>query len=356
MSSNLRSKPVEGYVTDSAGNILRNSIIIVKQETPSGSKVIESTKSDDAGFYSTNPIPNGTYDIYESGIVVSRIIHRPDHNSIQCFKADVLNYKPSTVGDFTTLAEGQLLNSYRIFIQIETPSLDISRFGSSFPIYDFNILQSPDIAGSGDELLNMANFLSLDPSSRITTTRFDVEYYAPLTNASSNYKRIRWAGVPAIRFSSDSKLVIPLDYFSIVANYPKIIDPVGNDTYQPNSVIIQETGSGASISDSSNEIESLSQNTNVGDILRVSMSNGFWYGVISSIEPGSPNQIFLELWKSSRFPSEDIISQNVSKIMAFDGMFNGINDIDESVNERFKVVENISAQNNETELYNYNNA
>ena len=86
MSSNLRSKPIEGHVTDSAGNVLRNSQIIIKQATPSGSITMGSVQSDDDGYFQSKPLPNGLYDIYESGIVISRIVHTADRNSIQCFK------------------------------------------------------------------------------------------------------------------------------------------------------------------------------------------------------------------------------------------------------------------------------
>jgi len=362
MSSNLRAKPIEGYITDSAGNILRNAVIVIKQETPLGSKTIESTKSDDAGYFSSNPVPNGTYSIYESGIVVSRVIHRPDHNSIQAFKSDELNYKPTTVGTFTDLAADAKLNTYRIFLQIESTNIDVARFGSSFPIYEFDIGQSPNIAESGQELFHMSQFLELDPVSRITTTRFDIEYYSPITSASSAYKRIRWAGVPGIRFSKDSQLVVPLDYFSIVTNFPKLIDPVSDtDTYTDLAVNMTGTTAGADITGS--EMEAFSQSINNGDIIKVMTKEDTnpstpelpWYGIVTSVS-GDPI-ISLEEWKSSRFTStvNPADAPFVTRMMAFDGMFNGINDIDESVNERFTVVENISAQNNEQELYNYNN-
>jgi len=122
------------------------------------------------------------------------------------------------------------------------------------------------------------------------------------------------------------------------------------------------TVNGASMTDTSGEIEDFAQRVNVGDILRVIVDDGgedkSWYGIINNIDFSGPNSINMETWKSSRFTSSvdpDTIP-NVKRVMAFDGMFNGINDIEDSVNERFSVVENISAQNNSKELYNYNNS
>ena len=72
MASNIRAKSIEGYVTDSAGNIIRNSQIIIKQSTPSDSFNIDTVSSDDSGYFASRPIQSGTYEIYESGILVSR--------------------------------------------------------------------------------------------------------------------------------------------------------------------------------------------------------------------------------------------------------------------------------------------
>ena len=91
MPSNLRSKPIEGYVADSAGNVLRNSQILIKEAAPYGSNIRDSITSDDDGYFKSKPLPSGSYDIYESGIIVAKTIHNPDKVDIQCYKAHTDN-------------------------------------------------------------------------------------------------------------------------------------------------------------------------------------------------------------------------------------------------------------------------
>lgn len=361
MASNLRSKPIEGYVLDSAGNTLTNAQIIVKQQTPEGSLSVDTVKSDDSGYFITKPIPSGTYSIYESGIVVSKVIHLPDQSSIQSYKAAPENYNIDSIESFSTLVGNGELNKFRAYLQIEASEIDISQYGSTFPIYDFNITTNTNIGESGDELYHLAGFLKLSSDSRITTTRFDIEYYFPITATSSIYKRIRWAGVSSIRFTEDSKLVIPLDYFSIVLNSPRIIDPPDSD-YTDGEVLSTGTFEKMTLTYTS-DVNKLLPRLKDGDILTVltKETNGPgqpetpWYGIV--IDVGT-NTIELEKWQSSRFTSTvDPGTSGVfaARVSVYDGMFAGIFEINESANERFSVVENISAQNNGTELYNYNN-
>jgi hypothetical protein len=366
MISNLRSKPIEGHVTDSAGNILRNAQIIIKQQTPNGSYMVDIVQSDDAGYFISDPLPNGTYDIYESGIKISRIIHNTGMQGIQCFQAAIENYDTSIMKNFSDLITAKNLNLYKAFIQIEPSNIDNSKFGSIFPIYDKDISSPPDPHYT-NELWKIANFFNFSTHSRITISRFDVEYFSPLTQSSNSYKRIKWAGVPAIRFYSDSKLVLPLDYYSMVANNPKAISPA-DDTYlnsdkvsftlSSNILTIQDVGAYTNL-------ETLSVSLFAGDILKVRFVNRtvptdfkFWYGIVDVIG-GIKTTISLENWKGSRFVSSSGIDSGtyeVDKIFAFDGMFSNIIDISQEVNQLFNVVENNYAQNNENELYNYNNS
>ena len=359
MINNLRSKPIEGHVADSAGNILRNANIIIKQSTPNGAYVVDSTQSDDDGYFVSGPLSNGTYDIYESGTKISRIIHSPDSLKIQCFQANADNFDLSIMGDFNELATSLQLNKYYGFIQLESQLIDIYQYGNLFPIYDIDILSNRS-EDDFNELYALAYFYQFSSKSRITTTRFDIEYFAPLTIASNLYKRIRWAGVPAIKFYQDSRLVIPLDYYSIVMNNPKAMTPNGSPLGS-GSIAINADNDNAVIQELSGEnLLNLSYLIAVGDILRIKMTSDgtdirSFNGIITSISPGTVNKtIYLEKWKSSRFVS-DVIPNNayVRRIFAFDGMFSNIMSINEDINQRFTIVENISAQNNQSELYNY---
>jgi len=366
MSSNLRAKPIEGHVTDSAGNILRNAQIKIKQATPSGSYTVDTAYSDDSGFFTTKPIQDGLYDIYESGILITRTIHSSDKNSIQSFKAHSDNYNILTLGNFDDLATAETLNEYRAFLQIEAAEVDITQYGSSFPIYDVDITTNPNTSSGFDELWNLSDFYALSRDSRITTTRFDVEYYMPITSLSTNYQRIRWTGVPAIRYSPDSKLVLPLDYYSIMLNHPRIISPSDadfNDSGDPTYVGVTVAANKITLLNTAaySEYTDAMKASKVGDIMKVYIDAGslVWYGIVTNIDETSTDiySVTLEKWKSSRFDTTVVGTPSglyATRILVYDGMFRGILDINEEANERFSVVENIYAQGNEAELYNYN--
>jgi hypothetical protein len=354
MASNLRAKPIEGHVTDSSGNVLRNAQIIIKQSTPSGSHPVDSAQSDESGYFVTKPLKAGTYEIYESGAMISRTIHNPGPLSLQCFKADPDNYNPADLKVFQDLIDEKRINEFKVLLQIESEETDIIQHGSSFPIYDFDISADPDFAGLESELFNLASFFNLDSTSRITTTRFDIEYFSPLTGASSSYRRIRWCGVPGIRFKKDSKILVPLDYYSIVANHSKILAPATVDFYP--LITSEGTSEIMELESSQTSFVSLCSKVRPGDILKVYVGADPWYGIVLSYD-ANISLLTLQEWKSSRFTSNVDPSDNglVTRIVAYDGMFQSLADIDDDANERFTVVENVYAQGLASELYNYNN-
>jgi len=347
MSSNLRSKSIQGYVTDSAGNILRNASIVIKTSNPTtGSIVIDSVKSDDNGYFISNPIPNGTYDIYESGIRILRIDHSPDQLKIQCYKprTDGENYPKSVINDFTSLAGDMRLNEFKTFLQIEPDFVDVFQLGSSFPIYDMDITAFEDY---NDALGRMSKFFELSSISRITTTRFDVEYYSPLTSLNSQYKRIRFAGVPGIKYFDHSKLLVPIDYYSLVASLPKFnTNNVGGVYYtigtSPDTVSLDAP------SDDAVWLAILTK-LSIGDIIELKFTSSSWYGIVCKID----DVISLVKWGSSRFQSTTDLTQALLGITVYDGIFQSINLVDETNNERFSVVENVYAQDLGSELYQY---
>ena len=352
--SNLRSKPIEGHVTDSAGNVLRNASVVIKLATPvSGSIAVSTVKTDDDGYFRSDPLPNGAYDVYESGINVSRVIHTACPLKIPCFKPSDFNYPTSQESNFLQLAENGDLNNFKSFLQIEYEELDVSSLGSSYPIYDKNITFESD-----GELFSLASFFQLSGDSRITTTRFDIEYFSPLTAVSKMYKRMRWAGVPAIRFYKDSKLILPIDYLSLVPSLPRsifvfrswliTIDYTNDDTLK----IAPVNGYPG--------FKTLAQNIFVGDVVKITnYYDGIYaYGIAKDIASGSEEAIIFDKLKSSRFTSTYVKESGiryVASIKIFDGMFQGISSINDGVNEKFSVVENVYAQDIGTELYNYNN-
>jgi hypothetical protein len=346
--SNLRSKPIQGYVTDSAGNIIRNAGIVVYRGTPDGLAAVDSVNSDDEGYFISNPLPNGTYDIFESGIRTSRIIHNPDFNSIPCFKASKDNYYENDISSFSNLVDDGELNNYKYFLQIESEDISIDINGSSFPLYNIDLSA---LADDDSDAYHMAQFLILREDSRLTTSRFDIEYFQPLTATQASYRRIKWAGVPGIRFKSDSKIVVPLDYFSIVANNPFKIsggfaaDKVTVSVVATNSITITGTND-------TQEYVDIYNSVGVGDIVKLAKAGGdVWYGVVLS---KSSYNIVLERWRSSRFASDSfLVDDDILTIKTYHGIFQGMSSLSSTINSYFTVVENISQQTVETELYNY---
>jgi hypothetical protein len=348
MASNLRSKPIQGYVTDSAGNILRNAQIVIKSQNPLGTVIVDSIKTDDNGYYISNPIPDGIYDVYESGIRVARISHVSDKSKIQCYKPSKENYPFRDVPIFSSLVTARTLNDFKFYIQIEPDFVDTFQLGNSFPLYDYDMSNMVD---DGNDISNIAKFFSLSTDSRITTTRFDVEYYSPITSVNTQYKRIRWSGVPGIRFYKNSKIVVPIDYYSITPSLPKFYiaaSQVSGITFGSSSTsdIVDLSVVGNSFC-----VESMIPKTSIGDIIKIEMVGGVvWYGIVLS---ASDQSIALERWRSSRYLSTTDLTGAISKVFLYDGIFQNISDINDTNNERFTVVENIYAQDDSSELYNY---
>ena len=341
MASNLRSKSIQGYITDSAGNILRNASIVIKTANPTtGLIVIDSINSDDNGYFISNPVPDGMYDIYESGIRIMRMCHVADKSKIQCYKP-AENYPEDNLMPFETLASSNRLNEFKRYLQIEPDFIDVFQFGSSFPIYGFDI---SSIVDESNELYNIGKFFGFNQNSRITTTRFDIEYYAPLTSLNTQYKHIRFAGVPGLKFFDHSKLLVPIDYYSLVPSFPKFYINEATATTPSEDV-------DAIIIDCGSEPEAtMVPLISIGDIIKIEFDSSSWYGIVCSI---AGLDIGLVKWKSSRFISTANPIQIIKKMYLYDGIFQNIDLIDETNNERFTVVENIYAQDLGSELYTY---
>lgn len=346
MASNLRSKSIQGYITDSAGNILRNASIVIKTANPTtGSIIVDSIKSDDNGYFISNPIPDGTYDIYESGIRIVRTYHVADKSKIQCYKpVKGTSFPQDNLMPFETLAADKSLNDFKRYLQIEPDFIDVFQFGSTFPIYNLDI---SSIVDTSNALYNIGKFFGFGPNSRITTTRFDIEYYVPLTSLNTQYKRIRFAGVPGLKFFEHSKLLVPIDYYSLVASLPKFyiynaLNITATEGVDVDVVVLDGGGN--------SEYANMLPFVSVGDIIELKFTSSSWYGIVCLI---SDETITLVKWKSSRFTSTTNPFQTIEKVYLYDGIFQNIDSVDETNNERFTVVENTYAQNLGSELYTY---
>ncbi len=350
MASNLRAKSISGHVTDGAGNVIRNSQITIRSLTPTGDVVVDSVVTNDDGYFSSSPLPSGEYVIYDSGVMVSTTIHIADASAIPAYGTDIKDTGVAT-GDFDSLVESGDINSFTTYIQIEPSSTNTVRYGSTFPIYDVD-LKSLTIG----DYFNMADFLNMSSDSRITTTRFDIEYYSPITEASKQYRRIRWSGVPAIRYSGESRLVVPLDYYSIVPTLPKRVVGSSDASGQSQFEILSVTGT-------SDTIVVTSPGSSIarkGDIVKLEFpideigTLSYWYGINIGV---SGSIMTLKRWRSSRVA--DIMDMNVQdgqkyvKLYVYDGMFSGLSIVKDTANEYITVVENVHAQDAIEETYKY---
>jgi hypothetical protein len=353
LSSNLRAAPIEGFICDSAGNIIRNATITIRDNAPGGSNVIDTIFSDDNGYFISNPLKNGIYDIYESGVKTSRTIHIPSMNNFQCWAATPDNI-PDNLPSYIQMdaSSENDINKYRYYIQIENDDVDIQHFGHIFPIYDVNINSLSNTNWS-----KFYFFHGMTSDSRITTTRFDVEFFNPLTIYSNSYKRTRWVGVPAIRFSATSKLVIPLDFYSIHLNRLNSHTIFGlNINYSVN--VDLETVTIIDTNNNDDGFIALANALVIGDIVKLKFTtNQVFYGIFTS---GTVNTLIFKKIRNSNYISIDMQtlqnSQNtahVATVDKYDGFFNGITNIGVSINEKFTIVENIYAQDIDDELYNY---
>ena len=356
MPTNLRSIPIEGYITDNAGNIIRNADVVIKDDTPNGAIVVDTVKSDDDGYFISRPIKNGVYDIYESGVRIFRQYHSSNPTLTQCYNPGVNNV-PSGIRPFVDYTGSATydINQYRYYTQIEPEYIDILTYGHMFPIWSID----PQTQLSGHPFQNITTIhpeIATANTSKLTHTRFDVEFV-------SDSRRIRWSGIPGVVFYEDSRIVLPLDYYSMIANhYLYQYDTAGASwsVWQGDQELI-------SISLPTASVTAIYDKIVIGDILELQLASGikFWCIVYSKTSTSTSAQIFGRLWKSSNsglvaqgtpdlsYIRAVVSDMSISNIKVFQGMFSGLSSLTSSVGEYFTVQENQVAQNGQ-EVYNYN--
>lgn len=364
MATNLRSRPIEGYITDNAGNILRNADVVIKEDTPNSSVVVDSVKSDDDGYFISRPIKNGVYDVYESGVRVFRQYHSANPTLIQCYNPGINNVPTGTrpFADYIGSADVAYdINQYRYYIQVEPEAIDISTYGHIFPVW--NIDPQTDLGGHEfQKITTIHPELTTSNISRLTHTRFDIEFFAPLYSQNSTHRKIRWSGVPGAIFYEDSRIVIPLDYYSIIRNHYLHNINVSNTTWnvwggdQERLVINLPVGS----------IDDAYEDLVDGDILELTVAGGLKIWCI--IYHKTTTQIWGRIWKSSNsgmaaqgtpdlsYVKARVSNMNISNVKMFQGMFSGLSNLTSSVGEFFSVQENQAAQNMCGEAYSYDRA
>ena len=333
LRANLRSIPIETTVVDYAGNIIAGANVVIKRKTPTGSEIVDQQKSDETGFIQSVPLPNGVYDLFYQNLYVGSQHHF--HNiDIPSYKALEGNIKPKPT--FQVLRNANQLMEYGFYLQIEI--VDVSTGGNTYPIYDVDPTKF-DAVQYGATL-----FFGLESTSRLTQTRFDVEYHNPITSENANARNVRCAGVPGIRFFSESQLVVPFDYYSIVLKNQAA-------TYIPPSA--NATIDGVNIITITDAPEDLLRTANYGDILRIEElgTSTIWYGIIDDIT--ASNEIILEQFKSTRYNSDysnlSGVDTQIYEIRQYHGLRSLVN---ASPFDNFTVTENVYAQDVE-DIYTY---
>jgi hypothetical protein len=361
MPVNLRSIPIEGYITDNAGNILRNADVVIKDDTPAGSIVVDTVKSDDDGYFISRPIKNGVYDIYESGVRVYRQYHSSNPTVIQCYNPGSNNI-PSSIrvfSDYVGNAEVAYdINQYRYYIQIEPEYIDIATYGHMFPIWNVD----PQSGLANHPFLKITTIhpeITTANSSRLTHTRFDVEFFAPLYAQNSTHRKIRWSGIPGVMFYEDSRIVLPLDYYSIIPNH--FLSQFAT-TQITEWAVWQGDQERIVVSLPNEAIAPFYDLLVLGDIVELELANGlrFWCIVYhKEVTSGDIKtaKIWGRMWKSSNTglaaqgtPDLSYIKAAVSDMYVrgfriYQGMFSGLSSLTSSVGEFFSVQENQAAQN-----------
>lgn len=337
MRANLRSRPIETTVVDYQGNIVAGAEIVIKYNTPTGSVVADKQTSDETGFIRTVPLPNGKYDLFYQNIYTSTISHFHDI-TIPAYTAVEESIKPKL--PFEVLKNEERLSEYAFFLQIE--NVDVSSYGNTYPILDFD---PTSFSGSMGDL---SDFFNLDSASRLTLTRFDIEFYIPITSKNKTSRTVRFAGVPGIRFFSESQIVVPIDYHSTVLKHPVewfnySAGIVSASTPNSSKMIITGTG---------DALLELLRKANIGDILEVSnTSSGSVYtytGIIVNISADG-STVTLERITTKEGDAMVPNNSNVETIKVWQGLRSLANT---SVFDNFSVFENIQAQDG-PELYNY---
>ena len=296
----VRSKPITGYVLDSAGNVIRYGVVEIKNKH---GVLIDTVNCDSSGYFETRPLPTGDYYVFNNSVLVSDVLHRPD-NTIECFRS-LDTEKPNFTNDDLT--------KYITYIQIEPNTRNVKVDGSLFPIYDMQFKDS-----QVQEFSDFADKYGMTEESRITSTRFDVEYY-------TNGKLLRFTNIPAIRYTNTSRLVIPLDYSSISRRLPILLS--GSQVTE------------VSTTDAVIVLGNISGTVKRGDIVMIQgQAEGDIYTGICSRN----DEVRLDpLPETTYVPSVN----DTPDIVVYEGMGEMFDDIGDYINEFVSVFENIEAQN-----------
>lgn len=286
---NLRAKPIYGYVTDSAGNVVRSATVTVKEFTSSALyRVVDNVKTESTGAFVTKSLKPGVYDLFETGVFLMRVYHTFGNGLIPGFKASSKSGAPSPSLSTYGLGQDDLplptdINNYIYCVQIEGDDIDVVNNGHSFPVY----------AGSVD-MSGVFSKYSMSSSSTISSSKFNVEYYYPNVKTET-YRSVNWRNVRAVSYSKNKPLVLPLTYNDM------FIDPLLYTDYEDSVTISADSSRHCSFLVSRQSIlHAIDYNViGKGDIVSVKVGSTTKYGIILNdlVNDNSGSVlIWLQLW------------------------------------------------------------
>lgn len=345
---NLRAKPIQGYITDSAGNTVRGAEVVIKEFTASSQyRVVDTVKTDSKGFFqSRRALKPGVYDIFESGTVMNRILHSFGNGLVPGFKPSTRSLSPSKALSLYGLAEdgeptSADINEYILGVQIESDDIDVRNLGHTFPVYQ----------GSAPNTVidNHQRYL-MTASSTITSSRFNIEYYYPNVQAVT-YRYATWRGVHAVSYGPDKPLILPLTYDELFVDtslplaYATADDAEFLQTGHDTTTATFSTGNFPS------QVKDLIHNQiaygviGKGDIVSVynTVNNVRYWGIICNdlLITGGACTIWLRNWAKLQDSSFDNVV--TAQVSFYHGFSQTMENASDTMSDRITVFEDMSA-------------
>lgn len=345
---NLRAKPLQGYITDSAGNTVRGATVVIKEVTATSQyRVVSTTKSDSRGFFQTvEALKPGTYDIFESGVLMTRIIHTFGNGLIPAFRASSLAGAP--IGTLSVYGLGgdskptaADINEYVFPIQIEGDDSDIKNFGHNFPVYMGSAVSVFDTANPECQIVDITG-------STVSSSRFSCEYYYPNVQTVT-YRYATWRQLHAVSYGNTAGVkkpfVIPLTYRNLrieedlpVISATSASFDVGTDTTTGSF----ETSSMDTDSQLALNTAIAYQSIGKGDIVRVGDGPTYYWGIICAdpLASVSGYTVWIRAW--SRVQAVPLVDVASATLRFYHGFSPTMENATESLSDRLTVFEDMS--------------
>jgi len=394
-----KTKPITGHLVDSAGNTLPGISVEVRMVTPSGSIVVDSLVVNGNGYFVTKPLPDGDYNFYHSGVFVTSRQHRLS-GTIPVYASQEEYIDSSIIKEFSVYADEQKASEFKVMLQIDEnePTHILATPNAVQGITPPNEITAGFEWLKGD-LSYAASFFQLGSEGKFTTSRYNIEYFFESQSSSRKIRSVQWSGVPGIKYTDDSPILLPIDYFSWITRVPyaSYIEPVTNDAAEfewlaKGILKIKIDGfQNPPGGDNGSAATELFTQAPLGTVVK--MINGaqtiegaennrvwqkYWIGILYR---RSSTEIWLEPLRSSRYMDEGTINNPVENLLVseilggtpadedanfktgdylymqlFDGMLSSMLHLTDDVNMRFSVtrcpLSDIMLQNG-SEMYTY---